>query len=309
MLLAGLCVAGCTPTPASAPDTSDNEGVLNVADAAIAGNNPQMALKMSQAVLASDPRNLQALYHEAAAYYAVGRCEDAIAAYKVALGIDPTSSTAETGIGRCLLKRNAAEAELAFEAAVQNDSANAVAWNDLGIARDLQGKYQAAREPYEKSLLLAPGQLATEVNLGMSLALSGDAADALQYLGPLATGAEATPKIRQDYAAALVAAGRDADARQVLAVDLSPDEVDRLMAVFKTEIFAPPVSAPAAAPVAPTQTAAPVVPVTTAAPAPPLPLLSSAPPAQTPAPSAPVAVAPPAVKVAPDAAAGDTIQR
>ncbi len=307
VLLAGLCVAGCTPTPASAPGTGDNEGVLNVADAAIAGNNPQMALKMSQAVLATDPRNLQALYHEAAAYYAVGRCEDAIAAYKVALGIDPTSSTAEVGIGRCLLKRNAAEAELAFEAAVQNDSANAVAWNDLGIARDLQGKYQAARQPYEKSLLLAPGQLATEVNLGMSLALSGDAADALQYLGPLATGAEATPKIRQDYAAALVAAGRDADARQVLAVDLAPDQVDRLMAVFKTEIFAPPpVSAPPAAPAVPTQAAAPVVPVT---PAPPLPLQSSAPPVHplAPPPPPPITVAPAAT--APDAAAGDTIQR
>jgi Flp pilus assembly protein TadD len=307
-LFAGLAVAGCTPTTTATPDQAQSEGVLNVADAAIAGNNPQMALKMSQAVLASDPRNLQALYHEAAAYYAVGRCEDAIAAYKVALGIDPTSSIAEVGVGRCLLKRNAAEAELAFEAAVQNDSANAVAWNDLGIARDLQGKYQAAREPYEKSLLLAPGQLATEVNLGMSLALTGDAADALQYLGPLATGAEATPKIRQDYAAALVAAGRDADARQVLAVDLAPDAVDRLMAVFKTEIFAPPlVTAPAAVPVAPTQAAAPVMPVTTAAPAPPLPLLSSAP-------VAPIAVTPPVIKVAPaatapDAAAGDTIQR
>jgi Flp pilus assembly protein TadD len=328
-LLFGICLAvdGCTPTPAADPSASPSEGVLNVADAAIAGNDPQMALKMSQTILASDPKNLQALYHEGAAYYAVGRCEDSIAAYKVALGIDPTSSIAEVGIGRCLIKRNAAEAELAFAAATQDDSANAVAWDDLGIARDLQGKYQAAREPYEKSLLLAPGQLATEVNLGMSLALSGDAADALQYLGPLATGSEATPKIRQDYAAALVAAGRDADARQVLAVDLSPDEVDRLMALFKTEIFAPPpVVAPAAVPAAPTETAAPVVPVATVTPAvepaPPVATVQSSAPAPVPPPVAPTPaspvvegnVPPPVVRVAPatqqpDAAAGDTIQR
>jgi Flp pilus assembly protein TadD len=304
----GVMVAGCTPLPGTgataASGGAQNEGVLNVADAAIAGNNPEMALKMSQAVLESDPRNLQALYHEGAAYYAVGRCEDAIAAYKVALGIDPTSSEAQTGIGRCLLKRNAAEAALAFEAAVQDDPHNAVAWDDLGIARDLQGQYPAARAPYEKSLLLAPGQLQTEVNLGMSLALSGDAADALQYLGPLATGSEATPKIRQDYALALVAAGRDADARQVLAVDLPPDQVDRLMTIFKTQIFAPP-PAVVAPPVAPTQPIAPVAPVASV-PAPPAPA-PSAPPVTASAPPAAVTLAPAAQ--APDAAAHDTIAR
>jgi Flp pilus assembly protein TadD len=198
VMLAGLSMAisGCTPTGTAASSVADgtpqSEGVLNVADAAIAGNNPQMALKMSQAVLANDPRNLQALYHEAAAYYVVGRCQDSIAAYKVALTIDPRSSQAQAGIGRCMLKRNAAEAEIAFTAAVQDDPGNAAAWNDLGISRDLQGKYAAARAPYEKSLLLSPGQLATEVNLGMSLALSGDAGDALLYLGPL-PGATAMP--------------------------------------------------------------------------------------------------------------------
>jgi Flp pilus assembly protein TadD len=297
VMLAGLSMAisGCTPTGTAASSVADgtpqSEGVLNVADAAIAGNNPQMALKMSQAVLANDPRNLQALYHEAAAYYVVGRCQDSIAAYKVALTIDPRSSQAQAGIGRCMLKRNAAEAEIAFTAAVQDDPGNAAAWNDLGISRDLQGKYAAARAPYEKSLLLSPGQLATEVNLGMSLALSGDAGDALLYLGPLATGSDATPKIRQDYAAALVAAGRDGDARQVLAVDLAPDEVDRLMDVFKTEIFAPaPVTAPPPAPAAPTVPVAPVAPVTVQ------PAMTSLPPA-----------APPSW--VPDAAANDTLAR
>lgn len=231
-----LAMAACGQLTPSAPPV--NASVLNVADAALAGGNPDMALKVSQSVLAEDPNNLPALYHEAASYYATGRCEDATAAYTVALGLDPKSSPAETGIGRCLLNRNAIEAEQAFTAAVADDPKNAAALNDLGIARDLRGHFADAEKPYEQALLLAPGTLPTEVNLGLSLALSGNAADALQYLGPLATGDQATPKIRADYAAALFANGRPDEARQVLATDMPPEKVQAMLTAF-AGIFAP----------------------------------------------------------------------
>jgi thioredoxin-like negative regulator of GroEL len=140
----------------------------------------------------------------------------------------------------------------------------------------LQGNYAGATQPYEQALLINPGVTATEVNLGLSLALSGDAQDALEYLGPLATSSAATPRIREDYAAALVAAGRTDEAQQVLAIDLPPDEVNTLMADFQTAISnAQSTAAPAAA--APTTATAQVAPVavqaligpTPAAPAPP----------------------------------------
>jgi Flp pilus assembly protein TadD len=322
MTRAGICLqavlisallAGCQATqPAPPAQGADNgaPGVLNVADAAIAGNDPAMALKVSQSVLAADPTNTDALYHEAAAYYAVGRCEDAIAAYKLALGLNPKSSPAETGIGRCLLKTDAAQAEAAFEAAVQDDPGNAAALNDLGVARDLQGNYTGATQPFQQSLLIAPGVLATEVNLGFSLALSGDGADALQYLGPLATGADATPKIREDYAAALVAAGRSDEARQVLAVDLPPDQVDSLMTDFANAIASARAPAPAA-PAPPAAAVAPAAPVTAT------PVAAPAAPATAPAPLAPPPVAtpasvPPPLVTAPPAqapAAGNEILR
>jgi Flp pilus assembly protein TadD len=245
MVFIGLGLAGCTrQNGAPAASLDPGTGVLNVADAAIAGNDPAMALQVSQSVLATDPRNIQALYHEAAAYYAVGRCEDAVAAYRLALGIAPNSTQAETGIGRCLLRHDAAAAERAFMAAVRDDPENAAALNDLGVARDLQGNYAGATQPYQQALLVAPGALATEVDLGMSLALSGNGAEALQYLGPLATGTGATPKIREDYAAALLASGRTDEARQVLAVDLPPDQVNLMMADLSAAIAAGHAEAP-----------------------------------------------------------------
>lgn len=245
-----LLLASCgQQNPANNTAAQIGTNTLNVADAAIAGGDPNMALSVSQSILTSDPGNVQALEHEGNAYYALNRCPAAIAAYQLALEHDPKASAAETGQGRCLLKTDPSAAEQAFLRAVQDDPGNANALNDLGIARDLQGNFAGAAAAYQKALLADPSLTAVEVNLGLSLALSGNGPLALQYLGPLATSPQATPKIRQDYAAALVATGRVSEARQVLAVDLPPDQVNSAINGFTNLIqqsqFVPP-PAPAA---------------------------------------------------------------
>ncbi len=229
-------VAACAQPGTNQATTAPGPDTLNVADAAIAGGDPAMALSVSQSVLQSDPNNLDALIHEGDAYYALQRCPDAIAAYTLALNFNPKSSEAETGIGRCEIKTDPKAAELALLRAIQDAPQNAAALNDLGIARDLQGNFAGAIGPYQQALLASPGLTAVEVNLGLSLALSGNGAEALQYLGPLAMSPDATPKIRQNYAAALVASGRDADARQVLSIDLPPDQVNSALAGFTAVI-------------------------------------------------------------------------
>jgi Flp pilus assembly protein TadD len=229
-------LAGCVQ-PQSAPQASaSGPDTLNVADAAIAGGDPNMALSVTQSVLQSDPNNVDALIHEGDAYYALNRCPSAEAAYQLALQGDPKSTAAETGLGRCLLKTDPRAAEAALLMAVHDDPGNAAAYNDLGIARDLQSNFAGAADAYQHSLTADPTQTSTEVNLGLSLALSGDGADALQYLGPLATGQDATPKIREDYAAALVATGRLDEARQVLNIDLPPGQVDSAIEGFQEVI-------------------------------------------------------------------------
>jgi Flp pilus assembly protein TadD len=227
-------LAACTSQQGGVSSGSSPVGpdTLNVADAAIAGGDPNMALSVSQSVLQNDPNNVDALIHEGDAYYALARCPAAEAAYTLALQGDPKSTAAETGMGRCLIKTDPKSAEAALSLAIQDDPGNADALNDLGIARDLQGNFAGAVGPYQQALLAQPGMTAAEVNLGLSLALSGNGPEALQYLGPLATGQGATPKIREDYAAALVASGRESEARQVLSVDLTPDQVQPVLDGF-----------------------------------------------------------------------------
>jgi Flp pilus assembly protein TadD len=289
-----LALTGCASHNGTGTNGSIGTDTLNVADAAIAGGNPSMALSVSQSVLATDPNNVDALVHEGEAYYALSRCPASEAAYQLALKANPRSSAAQTGLGRCLLKTDPASAEAAFLAATQDDPGNAAAFSDLGIARDLQGNYAGAASAYQQSLLANPGSTATAVNLGLSLALSGQGNEALQYLGPLAVGPDATPKIREDYAAALIASGRDADARQVLAVDLPPDQVDSAMTGFQSVIAqgitnpAPPAAPP---PTQPQIQTAPVTAIPMQSSYAPVPLVPPASPAPIPAPV--VATAPP----------------
>lgn len=236
-----LVLAACTqPSGANTAGNTSSSSVgpntLNVADAAIAGGDPNMALSISQSVLKEDPDNVDALVHEGDAYYALNRCLPAQAAYQTALQYDANSSPAETGLGRCLLKSDPVAAEQAFLAAVKADPGNAAAWSDIGVARDLQGNFQGAVQPYQQSILIDPGSTATVVNLGLSMALSGHGQEALQYLGPLATGQTSTPKIREDYAVALIASGQTATARSVLAIDLPPDQVQQAMDGFSALI-------------------------------------------------------------------------
>lgn len=252
MVSALALITGCTPQQGSGLGGNSPVGpnTLNVADAAIAGGDPSMALSVSQSVLQTDPHNVDALIHEGDAYYALARCPAAVAAYQLALQGDPKSTAAETGLGRCLIKTDPKSAEAALIAAVQDDPGNAAALNDLGIARDLQGNFAGAVGPYQQALLAQPGMTAAEVNLGLSLALSGNGPQALQYLGPLATGQSATPKIREDYAAALVASGRESEARQVLSVDLAPDQVQPVLDGFNSIIAASQAPLPPAGPAA-----------------------------------------------------------
>jgi len=304
-------LAACTPQATTMPATTTAPGspsTLNVADAAIAGGDPSMALSVSQSVLASDPHNTDALIHEGDAFYALGRCPAAEAAYNMALQSDPKSSPAETGLGRCLIKTDPPGAERALVLAVQDDPGNAAAFNDLGIARDLQGNFAGAVEPYQKALVDQPGMTAAEINLGLSLALSGQGPAALQYLGPLATGQTATPKIREDYAAALVATGQIDEARHVLSIDLAPDDVNKALDGFNAIIAnaQPPLPSgqapqPATAPQVQTASVA-AAPLTPAAAPPPAPAAAAPPSVPASAPASTPAPAPTASSSDPDAA-------
>jgi len=205
---------------------------LDVARAALAGGSPEIALNVTSAILAEKPGYGPALVSEGDAFSALGRVDEAQVSYAKALAGDPESVGAQIGLGRLRLSLDPARAELFFLKALQREPRNTVALNDLGIAYDLQSKHGSAQSAYRQALGADPAMRAAEVNLALSMALSGQARAAVQLLKPLASEADAPRRLRHDLAAALAMAGDKPAAAQILGADLAPEQVDRALQAY-----------------------------------------------------------------------------
>jgi tetratricopeptide (TPR) repeat protein len=191
-----------------------------------------VALQVASGMLARDPRNVRALVVQGDAQTMLGEYEPASDSYGRALALDPGSVGAELGLGRLRLGSAPAAAESLFLQALQHDPRNTAVLNDLGIARDLQGRHADAQKAYNQALGLEPDLRAAQVNLALSLAMSGESGRAEQLLRPLAGDPGASRKLRHDLAAVLEMAGKHAEAEHILSADLSPAEVRRALAAY-----------------------------------------------------------------------------
>jgi Flp pilus assembly protein TadD len=250
VLLVLIVVAGCS---GGGTEQSARQPGLRVAEEALRAGSAQMALQVAQGILSRVPNNVPALLVQGDAQTLLGRSDDAAASFIQALKLEPTSVHAKIGLGRVRLATNPAEAETLFQEVLEQEPRNANALNNLGIARDLLGRHAEAQEAYRRIPAINPDMSAAQVNLALSLAMSGDTAAALRIIEPIATAPDATSKIRHDYAAVLALAGRDSDAEQILRQDMSPEDVGKAMDVYHQQrqgnqgtVPSVPVSLPAA---------------------------------------------------------------
>lgn len=108
----------------------------------------------------------------ASALYSLNAPTEAEAAYRRLLQLDPADTAARFGLGRTLLRSDPAAAEAEFLAVLDREPANGPALNDLGIARDLQGRHEDAQQAYRQAMILEPNDTGARTNLDMSLGLS-----------------------------------------------------------------------------------------------------------------------------------------
>jgi Flp pilus assembly protein TadD len=205
---------------------------LNVASAALAGGSPEIALRVTNGILAKEPDNVPALLTQGDALSALGRTEDAKASYMKALVADPKSAMAQMELGRLELRADPAHAQVLFLQALRHDPSNTTALNDLGIAYDLQGDHANAQASYRKALGTDSTMRAAEVNLALSMALNGQAPEAVRILTPIAKDPNAPRRIRDDFAAALAITGDKAAAAKILSANMTPDQTERAVQAF-----------------------------------------------------------------------------
>lgn len=207
------------------PGFSRAQPGVNVARAALAAGSADLALNVVNGILEKEPRNVPALVAQGDALSVLGRSDEAGISYARVLALDPGSVPAGIGLGRLHLKTDPAQAQLLFLDVLQQEPRNAAALNNLGIAYDLQGNHAGAQGAYRLALAADPSMRAAEVNLALSLALSGQASTAVQMLMPIAADPNASPRLRHDLAAALAMAGDKAAAARILSADLTPEQM------------------------------------------------------------------------------------
>ncbi|HSZ94565.1 MAG TPA: tetratricopeptide repeat protein [Acetobacteraceae bacterium] len=208
-----LALAGCTGAQQAG---LSHQPSLRVADAALAGGAPEVAVRVADLTLERDPHNTRALVTKGDALYALGQRDEARAAYRQAVAIEPKLASAQLGLGRTLVQTDPAAAETAFLAALAALPDDSAALNDLGIARDLLGRHAEAQDAYRQALAITPQATDVKMNLGLSLALTGDRDAAVGVLREAAAVPATVQDRPKELAAALSLAGDQRDADRIL---------------------------------------------------------------------------------------------
>jgi len=152
---------------------------------------------------------------------ASGALAEAERDYRAALGDAAGAGAAELGLGRVrLIQERPAEALQFFDAAIKHGMANAVALNDRGVTLDELKRHRDAQQSYRAGLAKFPNDRALRNNLGLSLAMTGDFAEAERLLRPLADDVHATARTRENLALVLGLKGDTAGADRVSRPDL-----------------------------------------------------------------------------------------
>lgn len=102
-----------------------------------------------------------------------------------------------------------------------------------GVAADQQNDHQRARGFYKSALAIMPEEASVLTNLGLSYALSGDLTEAEITLRQAAGSPEANMTTRKNLAMVLALRGKGAEAKTVLAGDMTVGEADQFIAQFK----------------------------------------------------------------------------
>lgn len=166
-----------------------------------------------------------------------GRAGAAIRAGELAVGYAPQVAEYRVLLGQAYLKAGRfTSARAAFADAVTLDPTNGKAALHLALAEIAEGQWDGAR----RTLDAHAGTIAVS-DRGLAMALAGDPAAAVELLSEAARAPQADAKTRQNYALALALAGRWADARTVVSMDVAPDQVDARLEQWAS--FARPASA------------------------------------------------------------------
>ena len=226
-----VVLSACTGVPARLGDGSPS---LKTAETALASGAPELAYRICGTLVDNGDTSVKTMVCKANALTALGRSAEAASSFAIALQSQPQNPDALIGVGRLRLTTDPGGAEQLFMRALAVQPHDSVALNNLGIARDLQGRHRDAQSAYAEALAANPDSHAPQVNLALSMAMSGRAGEASRMLRPLAISATSTARERHDYAAVLTMAGRPDEATQYLSPELTTAQAQEAVQGYRS---------------------------------------------------------------------------
>jgi Flp pilus assembly protein TadD len=240
-LAAGACITltACTSIDRQHKPTLTTDAQLQVAEAAEAGGDSELAISMYTAAAASEPSNIALQLRCADALARNGKVTQA----RQMLGDRLRTNSSQPDLVRALalidlVAGQTAQAIAGLDQVLASNPGDVRALVDKGVALDLQRQHAAAQAIYRQVLATSPDDAATRNNLAVSLMMEGRTSEALETLEPIQDANNSPSRLRGNLGILYAATGNVERSRQLLGGRVSDGDLlalTRALALPATE--------------------------------------------------------------------------
>lgn len=209
--------------------------LMRIGAAAQAGGDLATAVGLYRKAASVEPRMAAPFVALGNTLLEMGQVDEAIVAYNSALDRSSGDPEALRGLARAYLRTGKPElAGQPLSLAYKQTPDDPKLLQLIGVAADFSGQHEEAQARYRRGLELLPGDPGLSLNLALSLALTGNYAEAISVLSPIAVSPTASARERQTLALIYGLQGDQRAAERFARMDLDPQAVQRNLAYYES---------------------------------------------------------------------------
>lgn len=222
------------PETLSSLSQADPQALFRIARAAETNGDWAAAARVYERLAQTEPNRIDVHLGMGRSMLGAGDLKRAEASFRRAASFEPGREEVMAGLARTYLQmRRPTDAITYFDAASRAAPQVSGYQSGKGVALDMMSRHAEAQQAYRAALKIKPDDVAAANNLGLSLALSGKADEAVAVLSRLVLEPGATARVRQNLALAYGMRGDEAAARRTAVADLDPSAADGNVAFYR----------------------------------------------------------------------------
>ena len=228
LLPVAVCAAlsACAMVDSRRQPTLTTQARLQVAAAADASGNNDLAISMYTEAAANEPGNVELQLRCADALTRAGKIDEARQLLSARLRTNPRQPELMRALALVdLVAGQPTQAIERFDQLLAADPRDVRALVDKAVALDLQGRHAAAQAIYQQVLTTSPDNAAARNNLAVSLMLEGRTRQALETLAPMQDADGSPPRLKVNLGLLYAVTGDSEQSRRLLGDRLSDGDL------------------------------------------------------------------------------------